>query len=593
MKAEAEKLYNYTGNNPFSDVQGRNYSDPGISAEFIPTSIFWTLFNNHHEILLGTRGCGKTFLLKMMRRSMVAKINHDLARKIINENIYHPLYVPMHMETVSALNDKRINDERKIILFKCIFNALLAESMIDELIDYLERNYEKKEQMEINARIALKILQTWFPDIDKGEVADLQDLAIMVRQYSSNFDYITGKLESIPVAFKRDFAGTLISIQPILEKYMGIGDESVWLICIDEAEFVPVLFQRCINSFMRSNTNRIVLKVATLPFYWETLSTLDENILISAENDFNYRLLDMDSDSEDYIVLTNRICSHRLKNINMNVDSLEDFLGTVGNDNRIDYYRSIVGDDKAKSEQVIEDIRNAFSERRRMGSASYPQKEKTIHQKFAPILYVREVYKMPHAKGKGRLVPGWYAGADIVRKVSQGNPRLFIRLMSSLFSKATSNKFSTKLQHQVIYKFAEEFCNASLAIEVDGHLVYHNLSETGKYIQYKVHQRELISVGNTFLYRYKNEADFLKWKRWIQRAIAFSRICVSNDAVVSGLSQNTVYTFSNAYSVKYWIPMRSDVPTKVSTEIIDVGAVNYLKKGEDDRQMSMFNEGDD
>lgn len=584
MKAEAEKLYNYSGYNPFTDSQGRNFSDLKIRREFFPTSKFWTLFNDHHEILIGARGSGKTFLLKMMRRSMISNMDHELAKRIVDEKVYYPFYVPMHMETVAALNDDRIDEERKILLFKFVFNSLLAESIIEELSRYLEKAYDGNERVRINTEITSRIIRSWFENELNVDIVDLQDLAIHVRQSTYNFDYISGEIEKIPVIFRRDFAGTLIGIQPILEKYLEINENVMWIICIDEAEFIPVLFQKCINSFMRSNTNRIALKIATLPFYWKTLETLDDNITISAENDFNYQILDMDCDSEDFVALTNKLCTHRLKNSLgslVRVEKLEDFLGTVGNDKRIDYYRGVVGEEKASTDKVIEDIVNNFSDKRKEGSVNYAIKEKTIHQKFAPILYTREVYKLQHERGKGRFIPGWYAGADVVRKVSQGNPRLFIRLMSSLFSKATTNSnFTTKVQHQVICKFADEFCSASQAIEVDGHLVYEKLEKTGDYISKKVHNGPLISVGNTFKYKYSNIEEFDEWKQWLQRAIAFSKIRVSDEEISLGLSKDTVYTLSNAYAVKYWVPMRNDVPTVIPSD--------FSVKEEESGQLSLF-----
>ena len=583
MRAEASKLYNYVGYNPFTDSQGRNFSDIKISNEFYPISRFWSLYNDHHEILIGTRGSGKTFLLKMMRRSMIAHIESDLAQRILNDKVYFPFYVPMHMETVAALNDERICDERKISLFKFVFNSLLAESIIEELIRYIDA-VEKKQGIELSLEFAAKINDIWFPDEKSEGIIDLCDLEVKVRQKSYNFDYLNGNINDIPVIFRRDFAGPLLSVQLTLERIFEASRDSMWIICIDEAEFIPELFQKCINSFMRSNTNRIALKIATLPYYWKTLETLDENINISAENDFNYLVLDMNCESEDFVSLTNKLCKHRAKSISeisLNVDCLEDFLGVQGNDNRIDYYSAVMGEEKASNEQVMADIISSFSDKRKEGSSSYPNKEKTIHQKFAPVLYTREIYKLQHSKGKGHFIPGWYAGADIVRKVSQGNPRLFIRLMSSLFTKATtSREFTTKVQHQVICKFAEDFCSASQAIEIDGHMVYEKLSKTGEYIFDKVHNGPLISVGNSFRYKYTCAEEFEEWKKWLQRAIAFSKITVSEKELITGLSEESEFIFSNAYAVKYWIPMRNDVTTVVPT--------SFAVKKEEDGQISLF-----
>lgn len=585
MGCIAEQLYRYPGNNPFSDSQGRNFSDSKIQKEFFPISKFWSLFNDHHEILIGTRGSGKTFLLKMMRRSMLLKMDDNLqARQIINEKSFFSFYVPMHMETVTALLDEEINDDRKITLFKFVFNSLLAQSIVEELNNYFQSIEDRQEKCLLEGRYARKIANVWYPYSDNGEIMDLLDLGVRVRSELYNFDYVTGNIQNIAVTFRREIAATLLAIQPILCQIFQIKDEPAWIICVDEAEFIPEIFQKCMNSFMRSNTNRIALKIATLPYYWKTLDTLDSNIVLSPENDFNYQILDMDGESEDFKGLTNKLCAHRIKSRvdeKMNIESLEDFLGKVGNDNLIDYYREVMGTDKASNEQVIADIMTSFSDARRDGAQNYSDKEKTIHQKFAPILYVREVYKSMHQQGRGHFVPGWYAGADVVRKVSQGNPRLFIRLMSSMFNKATTSRFSTKTQHQVITKFADEFCNASLAIEVDGPAVYEQLKNTGEFLHKKVHEESLKSVGCSFKYKYQTEQEFIEWKKWIERAVAFSKVRVSDEVIIYGLKRDSILTFSYAYAAKYWLPMRKDITTTVPT--------NFGKKRCVSGQMSLFN----
>lgn len=562
MNSIGERIYESGLANPFNDSQGRNFSDKKIQDEFCPITNFWSLFNDHHEILLGSRGSGKTFLLKMMRRSMLAKIDDLNAKEIIEENQYIAFYIPLHMETVSSLSDKMISDDRKKDLFKFVFNSLLGESILDELMKYLSQIDDTEERAKKSYFYANRIAEVWFPN-PKGKMRNLDDIAIKIRSLSYNFDYISDSIEEIiPTVFRRDFAAPLLAIQPIICEMFDIVETPTWILCVDEAEFVPVLFQKCMNSFMRSNTHGIAMKIGTLPFYWKTFETFDPNVVLSPENDFNYQILDLKPDSEDYRMLTNKLCAHRIKsriNSEWDINSLEDFLGTVGNDYLIDYYRDVVGEKKASKEQVIEDIINSFSDVMKENSKSYKNQEKTIHQKYAHILYVREIKKMC----KGHFIPGWYAGADVIRKVSQGNPRLFIRIMSSMFSRALTNHFSTKLQHQVVTEFSKDFCEASQAIEVKGHEVYKKLDETAKFLQARTHDGPLISTGCSFFYNYSSDDEFNEWKEWLEKAIAFSRLRVSDEEIIHGITEKTVFTLSNAYAVNYWIPMRPDTPSKI------------------------------
>ena len=63
MSRVADMVRGSNCQNPFSDSQARNFSDSKLINEFCPISNYWSLFNDQHEVLLGTRGSGKTFLL--------------------------------------------------------------------------------------------------------------------------------------------------------------------------------------------------------------------------------------------------------------------------------------------------------------------------------------------------------------------------------------------------------------------------------------------------------------------------------------------------------------------------------------------------
>ncbi len=569
MKAFAESLYKYMGNNPFVDNQGRQFSDTKIQKEFFPTSSFWSLFNSQHEILIGTRGSGKTFLLRMMRVSMLANLNNDDAKELIAKKEFFSFYVPLHLETINALKDSRIPEERQIQLFKFVLNVILASSIVEELTYFFDSIEDEDERTSASIKAASEIAKAWFDDY-KGGLIDLCDLSMMIGNLSNRFDYVKGDINQIPTVFIEFIATPLKAIVPLLKKYYKIkNDEYTWIICIDEAEFIPEIFQKCLNSFMRSTTKHIALKIATLPYYWSTMETLDPNHSVSSENDFHYHCVDMECDGEEFKELTNKLCSHRIHSRydqNAQVTCLEDFLGTVGNDNLIDYYRNIVGEEAAVKQIVIDNIKEEFSEQKREGSENYASPEKSVHQKYAPILYVRQIYGMKHMRGKGRFVPGWYAGADVVRKISQGNPRLFIRLMGSLFKSATENHFSLKTQQTVIEKFANDICESSFSIEQYGPHIERILKKTGEFLHDKVHNGPLLEVGCSFVLSYMNDEEFELWKKWLQRAAAFSKIVIVNEEdLVGGLKKDSVIALSYAYAAKYWLPMRKDSPITIST----------------------------
>jgi len=587
MTRKADFILRYDGQNPFGDSQPRNYADTKILNEFYPTSCFWSLFNDQHEVLLGTRGSGKTYLLKAMRRSMLKRIRDSKAEEIINNNEFIALYVPMHLEVISEFEKLDLRPDRLRSIFQFFFNCLLAEAIVQELEDILNEEEDELKVFQLGGKLSRQLDFAWFSgDNTYGKGSNLKQLAQKIRNLYYSFDLASGDINKIPSVFKRQICTSLIVAKAIIAEALEFKEEPTWIICVDEAEFLSDIQQQCINSVFRSDSNRIALKVATLPFYHRTLETLIPGIKVCAGNDFNYRFVDMKHDSDDFKNLTNQLCSHRLKtrltSKQLDVDSLEDFLGKIGNDDLIDYYRAEVGEENATREVIESKIIASFSADRREGSRSYTNTRKTIYDKFTTIFFVREMYKISRT---GHSKPGWYAGATTIRKVSQGNPRLFIQLMNALFEKARKTKLTPKAQHEVVLKFCEDLCKATKGLDYDA---YNCLDAISRYIMDKVHRKEqMVSIGSAFSLSSKYQVEFDRVTYWLQEAIAHSRLIVSEDALINGLQNNTKFTLSNAYAAYYWIPMRTDSASRIPIKVL---YSNNLVDSCADTQMSFLEE---
>ena len=58
---------------PFKFPQARNYPIADVLRQFYPTSIYWERFNSTNEIITGTRGSGKTMLMRMLAFSYYSR----------------------------------------------------------------------------------------------------------------------------------------------------------------------------------------------------------------------------------------------------------------------------------------------------------------------------------------------------------------------------------------------------------------------------------------------------------------------------------------------------------------------------------------
>lgn len=562
MDRIADLVKGYTGPNPFSDSQGRNFSDEKVSSEFFPISKFWSLFNNQHEVLLGTRGSGKTFLLKMMRHSMLKKIDDSNARRLVEKGDFFALYVPMHLEFVKSIPEDNVTESTQTTLFQIAFNSILAHSLIDEVRAKLSDEEDTFVRLEKSARLANLLYKIWFSKTESS-IDSLSDLSIAISTFYYTLPKNNEGIALAPPVFRQAICTSLISVKEIVEEVLDLHSPT-WIICVDEAEFLNETLQKCLNSVFRSDSNRIALKVATLPFFHTTLETTEPGIYVDPHNDFNYRVVDMDYDSIDFVQLTNKLCQSRLALLQPPPTSLEDFLGVIGNDNLIDYYREEVGEDRSRREYIEEDMITMFGEVRRRGSSNYSDRRKTLYDKFAPIYYTRKMYAISKS---GNSVPGWFAGTSTVRKVAQGNPRVFIQLMNNLFEAARETALTPKAQHRVVMEFSENICDATQSLEKRGPNVKKYLNRIATQLKNKVHSGDLISVGSSFTIKYKDDASFDYYKEeWLHCAIAYLRLTIDDASKINGLKKDTVYTLANTYAVAYWLPLRKDIKRRIDVD---------------------------
>jgi len=570
-------IKNYTGPNPFKDHQARTFDNDKLVKEFYPTSFFWSLFNDQHEILVGRRGSGKTILLKMMRYSLLKQIDDDRAKKIISEKKYISIFAPTNLEFLGSFNHQEVPDRDKLLFFQFAFNCLLSRAFIYEINSVIS---EKKDivSMGIKSKTISKIIASiWFPKIEESEINQIEDLDREIINIYENTEIISG-FKNVPKVFKSTICRPIQAVSPLIFNQLGFKKEPTWLVCIDEAEFLTPELQRCINSLFRADSKGIVIKMATMPYHHLTKETLVNNIFAESNgNDFSYRKLDMKEDSNDFISVTNNLCKTRFMSMQTNnvpnIGTLESFVGMVGSDDLVDYYQAEINKGGKKSKKLTQEellekiIANLSIDRQQTINNKEKRKEKEkirkeIYDKFAPIFFTREMYKISK---KGNAIPGWYAGPKMIRKLSEGNPRQFIRIMNVLFEKARETELTPTTQHKVIYNFTKQDCNATNALPIHGPDLYRILTNLSEQLKSKTHDGHMIYTGNSFKFRkgtINNNPSLIKC---LELGIGYLKISVGEESYINGINESTQFSLSNCFSAFFWIPLRRGDFPKLTT----------------------------
>lgn len=564
MSDASDSLINYTGGNPFRESQAREYPETKALEEFFPTNIYYSLFNEQNEILIGTRGSGKTILLRMLSYSCLRQGStipriHDIKE----QRQYIGFYMPLHLEFISRVS---INPKSTKQYFFFSLNCAAAESLIYELRALLEDCIaDPYRRIEAEASIIDSLISAWELKCQR-QPTTLENLAWEISLFYGKTPQWNDKEEhEVPLLAR----SLLIPIRNVLNRITSIlglnPKQTYWIICIDEAEFLPEEFIKAINTVLRSEKRPLIVKMATLPFKHSTLETLDPNTKIEPNgNDFNYRKIDYDPDSEDFIKLTDHITKVRLKRCGVETLSLEDFLGAVGKDEGFDYYKEEFGADAAEPDAILAKIRHALPPKRVPRFDEMRENQSVMAQqylkKFSPVLYVRE---MRNANKEGNRTASWFVGARMTRRVSDGNPRRFLQLMDDYMEGAMQQKLTLKNQHRIIEKFADESNAAISNLPKHGIAAKIIIEKVGEMLSRRTHSDHLVEAGCDF----RLSSDLLldpDINGAIEVAVAYSHIVpLDNGDTSLAVSSETRLRLSYLHAVKYWLPMRKGDPTPV------------------------------
>lgn len=562
-RRKSDALKRFDGPNPFSESQAKTYGNRKLLGEFFPTSIFWSLFNEQHEILIGTRGSGKTVLLRMMSYSRLRELSeHDSrASGYIQSRSYIGFYVPSHLEFMKSLPGSEHPDEDRTEYFQYAFNCSAAAAILSE-IEVLLKDciLNRTSQLIAESKIVDLVMEIWFPNIS-SRITGIQDLQwhINVSFHNQPF-WLNGSLSQMP-----GLAGPILApirdVLTVVARVLGLdADETNWIACIDEAEFLSEPFIKCINSFMRSANRPLAIKMATLPFKHSTRSTVDGRTTIEPNgNDFNYRVLNNKSDSIDFVGLTNHICKVRLAKLDIECNSLEEFLGKMNKDDGLDYYKLEVGEKEGSDEVLLVNILECLSSPRRTRYETIKEDEyKVNHEylmKFRPVFYVRHMRQL---NARANRAVGWFAGSPTVRKVADGNPRRFLQLMNDLVQVARDRNLNPKNQHRTIFSFCERGLEDCQGLPDVGPLIKELVESVGSLLANRVHGPVMVDGGCGF-WLDKEMCSIAELQEAIKVAIQYNQIVVEG-ATPRLIDEKTQLRLAFMYGVNFWLPLRSGTP---------------------------------
>lgn len=566
-------IVGFSDTSPFLDVQARDIPAGTLASDFYPTSTFWNLFTSGHQVLLGTRGSGKTALIRMLSYGCLRLLSAPKAKTFVREKRFLGFYVPLHLEQMTLITQNDDSYESRVGYFKFIFNHIAAAGFIETLAVLLEDMYPNPDvRIEKEIELSRAIILYWYGPRSKVKpmlASIMRELRLWAYRTERWQDGLDSPGDTAPPLCK-PCLDPVVAVIPEVNSILELNPQvTQWVACIDEAEFLKPPFLKAINTFMRSQNRGLVVRLATAPFRYERDTEIPDAPLEPNGNDFRYVVVDMEPESREFEQLCEFIWNTRSKRFgNIKATTLAEFLqDDLDADSRAVYGEEF-GSEALTHESLLAAIlavvspqRAASAKRRLAGNKDI---RKPYINKYSPVLFLR---RLKTANDKGNTNVGLYAGARICRLVSEGNPRRFLDLMHLLYERHRSSPLTRRVQQDVILSFCCSVLSQSDGLPEHGPLVRSILDCVLGLLESRVHGATMLDGGCSFAV----SANLLKNAgilEALKTAVRFSRLTCEDPTAVT-INPDTTLRISYSLAPTNWIPMREgDRPTLYSSSLL-------------------------
>ncbi|MCO2049080.1 hypothetical protein FA412_29955, partial [Pseudomonas aeruginosa] len=493
------KISSQKAQNPFENDNARNSTPEDLPYQFVWTEDFARLISPKNHILIGARGSGKTAIVKMLSHEYLSKLSHESAQELISNKGFIGTYVPMRLSWVGGLKSKPwLSEEGREKHFQWRLNVACCSAFLSTVESCLNTYFEEEFERIIGERdISLEISQAWFSNAESNSIRRIRDSLADV-EYRKLLDeeklrVNEGKEGSnIGVEFDVGLFQPLMRSIAILKRFIEFPRSAIWALCLDEAEYLSMEYQRILNSHMRTYADGLVFKITTMPYKHYTLDTNTAVPLVRGD-DFKYIYLDnvqLPKKGEAEYEALKKFCTdlfeRRLKGSRWDQEgvSLEELLGNS-------YVLSDKSIDRSEIVELIEKYGNESTVERARSLSSSSKFDDEIGRKLKGALLLREAV----SKLKGNASSQIYAGVEMVIRCSDGNPRRFISILNSLYLASSDSEGVKQVPYSIQDRLLRHFSNSEyrriISEPGQGDGIHKTLSIIGKYFKDCLHHRPL------------------------------------------------------------------------------------------------------
>jgi len=476
----------------FESSNARNLNASQLTNEFIWTESFDSLLSLQNQIILGSRGSGKTALIKMLAHENLSKVTdkYSKARVVLDKREFIATYVPLRVEWVNSLNNFE-SDKEKYFIWS--LNLSLCSRLLDTIKSCIDNYFHDEiEQLRCERAISKSISTFWFDsqifnNIEhiRKELENIEFRKNLVFNKEVMGIELTKQEKEVGIAFHMTLFKPFEYATRVAQEHLCLSENAKWIVCIDEAEFLSKSHHQILNTYMRSASD-LVFKITTMPYRHHTLDT-DVMANINVGHDLDYVYIDklgtsdLNQQKADAVIqnFAENLFINRLKYFGQEVFSLETLVG-----------RSILTQstaDIADDEEVLSLINKHCNDETKLRSSElyYNKKDDfddAIGRKLRGILLLRDEY---HNKS-GNASSVLYSGAEVISRCSDGNPRRLFRLFNHLLSNLKDGQKSipNSSQSERLKSYSHRELEV-IKFEKDGVKAFEFLNKVGGYFKDK------------------------------------------------------------------------------------------------------------
>lgn len=473
--------------NSFSTYNARYLEPEQVAEKFILSESFLTLVKNHHSIILGARGCGKTAAMKMLTLPALYNWKNVDAKKIRESIPFYAIYI----STDIYWDAKNKSYEKQLENFGDFFDKISRFSVNSNIFIATCNTFLNILKYEISNPDPLAEIQLSSVLIDRWKLKDVAPQLMLVKEallkriddVNQQIRYcIYNDIQTIPDEdfFYLDFDSSLSYIFDTFKRIYPQLIDKKWALCFDELEFAPKWLQENLYKSLRSrNDQRILYKISSSPILPKELEPIFMgNYSASAGNDFDCIKMWATGSEENFtieiiesILRDNKISEKAKSYFGKNNLYLDDRVESYGYGSEyIEEIKSLANIDQSFLKYLTyHEIDPLYP------TPKSSRQKASIFRKIKPIVYFRNQFiKENHLKSGIELRTrkkniDLYNGIEILCKICEGNPRWLIGLTNSIIEKSgDNNKALHRVQYDEIINTSNRFINSieNIAIEL-------------------------------------------------------------------------------------------------------------------------------